>query len=254
MLIVTIFNYPDNEDYNNMCKCWIQQAVIHCGDSRILILTEQDSLPPDVNEFASRYPSVDIEKKTRSNHIDLSTAGQKANHNILFKLYNLCNITEPFIFVDADAFFLSNYENLLKASHDKPFIAVNHQKIPDHTSHLSYDFFNSGMMVVSDPAIFDWNALISRLIQDSKFIYPGTDQSMLNSYFKNMNYDYTHSLVSFGWNSCAKYTVYNPDKTALCIGLGAEYAVHLNHFWWEYKPWRLGCPIFSKMKNSNGEL
>jgi hypothetical protein len=247
MLIVTVFNYPDNENYNVMCSAWMHQVRKYFPDNDILILKEK----PLSSYLELKCLGLDIKSETKVRNTDISFAGhpdeRKASHNVLFKLHNLCLIDRPFIFIDADAFIIHEPNALIRASAQKPFIAVNHQIIPGQTDHLSEPVLNSGMMVVSDQSLFSWDSFISILLRDRRFVHPGTDQSLINSFFKEADYDYTHDDVGYEWNSWARYTVFNGEN-AFCKGLPVEHPVYLNHYWNDAKPWNIDCPIFKKYR------
>ena len=252
MKIVTIFNYPDEQHFNIMCCTWIRQVKRYCHDSEIMILSS-NNLPSTITTFMEKYTGIEVVIGDHNSTISFEGHPDcvKATHNVLFKLWNLCKIYEPFIFIDADAFILKDYDDLLSASKDKPLIGVNHQNIPGETDMLPEPVMNSGVMLVSDPRILDWDDIISILMRDRGFRYPGTDQSLLNSYLKESNYDYTHESVGFEWNSWAKYTVFDEQMNARCVGLDREHDVFINHYWNFAKPWNLDCPIYNEVKNEN---
>jgi len=230
-----------------MCIGWIRQVRKHLKDIRVEILTEKE-LPSCVKLEASESKvEVLIKQRLENNMVFPQSIRNKAQHNIFFKMYQLSNINEPFMFIDADAFLLGDINMPLKASEDKPFIAVNHQKVPNHCAHLPYKFLNSGVMVVSDPEFMNFNKLMQTFIDDRSFKYPGTDQAILNSYVRKIKYDYTHPNIGFEWNSCAGYTVFT-DKGATSIGLDYEHPVYINHYWHEFKPWNVGCPIYKEIE------
>lgn len=247
MLITSIFNYPDNENYNIMCSAWMHQVRKYFPDNDILVLSEK----PLPRYLETKCSSLNIRNEIRHRNTDISFLGhpdeKKASHNVLFKLYNLCLIDEPFIFIDADAFVIHDTKALINASKQKPFIAVNHQVIPGHTDHLSEPVLNSGVMLVSDQKLFSWNDFMAILFRDRRFVHPGTDQSLINSFFKEANYDYTHQDVGYEWNSWARYTVFD-GEIAYCKGLPVEHPVYLNHYWNDAKPWNINCPIYAKYK------
>jgi len=229
-----------------MCIIWATQIRKYCPKITVQVLSE-NTVPTVVQDFLLKNNIQIINKHRKDNIFSFnSDISKKAQHNIFFKMYNLCNEVEPYIFIDADAFLLSDIEDLLIASRDKPFIAVNHEKIPKHCAHLPYNFLNTGMMVVSDPSFLNFNKKIEILKRDRTFRYPGTDQSLVNSYVKELGYDYEHPLVGFGWNHCAGYTKFIEGDIAVSAGLGSEYRINLNHYWHEFKPWNVNCPIFKK--------
>jgi|GEM_PF-1813477 len=251
MKLVTIFNYPDRLNYNVMCIAWIQQAVKHCAGLPIEILKQAGELPPSVSDEAAKHQNITVVSRQKlANRFVFGGLNDKAQHNIFFKLYNLSLYDEPFVFVDADAFILASIQPLLDAAKSKPLIAVNHQNIPGHTSHLPDKFINTGVMAVSDPEIFQFDNFIQQLMEDKKLSFPGTDQSILNSYIRKIGYNPIHPDIGFEWNSCAGYTVFSNDGTARSAGLDVEHNVYINHYWDTYKPWNIDCPIYAAVKNS----
>ena len=83
---------------------------------------------------------------------------------------------------------------------------------------------------------------------------PGWDQAHIFRYCESISYDYTHPDVGYGWNSCAKYGKMQKDgDTWKCKYTGPAYPnedktydVHLNHYWWNFKPWQIDCPLFKE--------
>jgi hypothetical protein len=249
MNILTVFNYPDEEEYNIMCCAWIMQ-IRKYTTNKIIILT-QNEIREKINLFISKmnYQDIEFRKLNSTNQIDFRSHPdfKKASHNVNFKLFNLCKIKEPYIFIDADAFLLNSIEPLIKAGETKPLIAVNHQIIPGETDHLKEPVLNSGVMVVSDPNFMVWENFLKILFRDQGFRWPGTDQSLINSFCKESNYDYTHKDIGHGWNSWAKYTVFEEGE-AFCRGLLEEHRVFINHYWNKSKPWKVDCPIYKETK------
>lgn len=244
MDLITIFNYPkDNQNYTDMCRIWLQCANEFKGSLNVRIFT-QDGVNESVEELIKKY-GFSLEKLSgiKVNNGN-SAMANKMNHNIGFKLYNLCKQTEPFVFVDADAFILESMDTLVRLSAGKPFVGVNHEKVPNHTAHIPQRFLNSGVQVVNDPSILDFSK-----ITQMKIVMPGTDQSLLFSYFKFIGYDYTTPGVGFGWNAYAHYVdIINQDgKWIAKSKLENGHDVHINHYWNpESKPWNIDCPIYKK--------
>jgi len=245
MKIITICNYPDDIKFNAMCMTWAKQIRKHCQGIKIQVLTE-NGVPPIVERcFSENNVEIVYKERMENNFKFNNSISQKAQHNVFFKMFNLCNENEPYIFIDADAFLLTPIDCLIEASKDKPFIAVNHEKVPNHCENLPYDFLNTGVMIVSDPDFLNFDRKIDILKRDGKFIYPGTDQSLINSYVKEAKYDYSHELVGFGWNHCAGYTEFS-DNGAFNSGLHGNYEININHYWYNFKPWNVGCPLYQE--------
>lgn len=241
MNIITIFNYPKNDtNYTKMCYTWLNQIKKYSDGFNVKILTENgvnDIIKNIIEGFG--FNLVTLSRK------DLGYGNEKFAHNIGFKLYNLCNETEPFIFIDADAFVLRDLNDLVKFSEGKPFVCINHEKIPRHTAQFKYEFLNSGVQICNDPSILDFEEIIK-----CKMVVPGSDQSMLYTYFKEIEYDYTHKNVGFEWNSYAKYVKLsksdNGEWFGVSKGLNYEHPVYINHYWYDAKPWDIKCQMFKE--------
>ena len=176
MKLITIFNFPNQENYNALCKWWVSQCL---ENSELNIeIWHRDS----INHLELADDRIKLIKKGEieiSRFLKPNLISDKAQHNIGFKLYNLCQESEPFIFIDADAILLKDITPLINASKDKPFIAINHQDIPGHTSHIPYRFLNSGVQICSDPSILDFDEIVKVQNIYDNFVVPGTDQSMI---------------------------------------------------------------------------
>lgn len=230
MKLITIFNFPDEYNYNRLCHWWLSQALENT-DIPIEIWYRDD-----ITHLNIKTDRVKLKRKPEIELQQLLPEGiitDKVKHNVGFKLYNLCQESEPFIFVDADAIILKNIQPLLDAAADKPFIAVDHQNIPGHTSHIPGKFLNSGVQVCSDSKFLDFKTIMKYQQKFSKFLYPGTDQSMLKTYFKYTGYDYTHPGIGFEWNHCA--------GVHGCID-----NICINHYWYNFKPWNIDCLLWLK--------
>lgn len=235
MKLITIFNFPDNENYNNLCHWWLQQALIN-SDLDVEIwyydnIKHLHYIPEIWNERVKmlQKPKLDI-----SNKLPSSLVSDKSKHNVGFKLYNLCEETEPFIFVDADAIILKNVKPLIEASKRKPVIMIDHQSVPGHTAHLSLNFLNSGVQIVSNPSLLNFEAILQYQSMYGRFICPGTDQAMLYCYFYHIGYNYRDSEIGYEWNNCAGLN--SVDIDTVCI----------NHYWYNFKPWQINCPLWKE--------
>ena len=252
MKLITIYNYPDDENYNKQCLWWFSQALKNSGNMPIEIWFEIE--PPVMYEIKfisllSVNRDIKFVKKDRvdlSEYIPSQYIDDKCSHNVGFKLWNLCKEEDPFIFVDADAIILEPLDYLVQRA-TKPIIMVDHQTIKGHTDFLPYNFLNSGVQVCADPSILNFNDIIKSFLDIGGYLCPGTDQAMLFGYFRSLEYDYTHPEIGFGWNSCAGFTMVIGDN-ALCYGLGDEYPVYINHYWYTYKPWTINCPLFNRFR------
>lgn len=241
MNVITIFNYPKEDDnFTKMCYIWLDRVKIHGKGFKVKIFTETG-----VNEvLQNKIQECNFELVTLKS-TKLDNKNSKHLHNVGFKLFNLCNEKEPFIFIDADAFVLEDLIKLKELAKNKPFVCINHETIPGHTEHIKYKFLNSGVQICNDNRILKFNS-----ISKSKIVAPGTDQSMLFTYFNNIKYDYTHPKVGFEWNSYAKYVELYKDENGnwkgLSKGLDYEHPVYINHYWYDAKPWNINCKIFKE--------
>lgn len=249
MKLITIFNYPDDGNYNELCLWWYLQALKNSGDMPIEIWYEEEPAVMDQIKMSSLAIDRDI-KFVQKDRVDLSEyipqnyIDEKCSHNVGFKLWNLCKEEEPFIFVDADAVILEPLHYLVERA-TKPIIMVDHQAIKGHTDFLPYKFLNSGVQICADPSILNFNDIIKTFLAAGGYFCPGTDQAMLFGYFRSLEYDYTHPEIGYGWNSCAGFTKLIGDKP-VCSGLeNSDYPVYINHYWYTYKPWTINCPLFN---------
>lgn len=241
MNIITVFNYPDDAKYNTMFKIWLFQALLSKsktpGIDKIKILTEgmADGLVAFVDNM--KCEDIVIEYRTRKK---LENVPHRWLHNVGFKLYNLCLETEPFVFVDADAIIMTDMNDIVSASQDKPFICVDHQTIPKHTDKFNFRFMNTGFFVVSDTTFLDFDVIYKC---KQVFQCPGTDQYLMNNYCRYLGYDYRHPLVHYGWNSCGGYKIVQ-DECIMSSGIEEKHRVHVLHYWDVFKPWITPCPIY----------
>jgi hypothetical protein len=83
--------------------------------------------------------------------------------------------------------------------------------------------------------------------KEEMFASPGTDQAVLYRYFRSIGYDYTHPEIGPEWNSCAGVTEVRREGerwTARTRGLARDHDVKLIHYWSQFKPWAIDCPIY----------
>jgi hypothetical protein len=120
-------------------------------------------------------------------------------------------------------------------------------------------FLNSGLQLVSDPAFYDLGAILAvqsaaaplsraaDYTKDEMFACPGADQAVLFRYFRAIGYDYTHAEIGPEWNSSAGVTRARRDGGrwhARTHGLARDHDVHLIHYWSQFKPWAIDCPVY----------
>lgn len=180
-----------------------------------------------------------------------------APNNVKNKLYNLCNLNFEFIYLDLDMYVNADLSFLWEKRKEKPFIATIHQKNIRGKNSLHIDqknaFMNSGLQIVSDPDILNYNDFFNFGKKTNfAFSIKGTDQALLNEYFKSINYDFNHEKIGCEWNSCAAYGLvfkYNNKFKITYKNENLLYTVKINHYWNEFKPWNINCPIFNYYKD-----
>jgi lipopolysaccharide biosynthesis glycosyltransferase len=178
------------------------------------------------------------------------------HHNVRFKLYHLTKWPRPFIFLDVDAILFGSISKLIEASIDKPFIAVNHQEIPNHTEGKE-PYLNGGVQIVSQPGYFTYEDFTK---QTEALLCPGHEQALIYTHFRNIGYDYTHPDVDYRWNSCSGYNeIKNVNGKWVCLSRGTNALdsylksntisegsyIMINHYWDEFKPWKIDCPMYN---------
>lgn len=253
--VITVFNYPNEDRYNTMFKVWVLQVLrsivatnralpedsLHrMGCVRVLT----HGLVPPLKEFVAALNCSLLEICELPERTVLNAPNTKFSHNVGFKLYYLCQETDPFVFIDADAIVLTDMTPVLAAATEsdaKPFISVDHQTIPRHTTRFSFRFMNTGFFIVSDPSFMDFDAIVNA---PQVFRCPGTDQYYLNNYCRSIKYDYTHPLIHYGWNSCAGYKRADGSGGYVSDGIPEKHPIHILHYWDEFKPWTTPCPVY----------
>jgi hypothetical protein len=247
--IVTIMNYPPDPRYRRMCHAFLDSVIAH-GATSVTILYEDE--PPVVS--ADHRRAAEIEILQRPSH-DVG----HSHFNLRFKLANLAMLDFPFLYLDADTLVLGDLNELWGRRHAKPWIGIDHQWIPSDPRTHRAPFLNSGVQVVSDPDFYDLKAILAvqnavaplahaaDFTKDEMFACPGTDQAVLYRYFRSIGYDYTHPEIGSEWNSCAGVTrVWREGESwkARTGGLAADHEVKLIHYWSQFKPWAIRCPIY----------
>jgi hypothetical protein len=121
------------------------------------------------------------------------------------------------------------------------------------------------VQLVSDPAFYDLDAILAvqnavvplaRYVDRSKadmFPCPGHDQAVLFRYFRTIGYDYRHPEIGLEWNSCAGMTTV--ERTGdRWIGTAGGLDVQLIHYWSQFKPWAIDCPIYAAYAGTDGRV
>jgi hypothetical protein len=232
-----------------MCYVFLDSVIAH-GAKRITLLYEEHK--PAV--LAAHRQAAEIDLLQRPSH-DVG----HPHFNLRFKLANLASLTFPFLYLDADTVVLSDLDYLWQRSASKPWIGVDHQVVPSAPRTHRPPFLNSGLQLVSDPEFYDLQAILAAqnavvplsryqdVGKDDMFACPGHDQAVLYRYFRTIGYDYRHPEIGCGWNSCAGATKvwFEEGKwKARTWGLGRDYDVHIVHYWSQFKPWAIRCPLF----------
>ena len=247
--VVTIMNYPPDPRYGRMCDAFLDSVVTH-GAERVTILYEDHE--PEIAPAHRRLAEIDV---VRKKSFDVG----HPHFNLRFKLPNLAALDFPFLFLDADSYVLGDLNELWAKRHDKPWIGIDHQWVPSDPRTHREPFLNSGLQLVSDPSFYNLDAILavqnavaplhraSEFGKYEMFACPGADQALLFRYFRTIGYDYRHPAIGPEWNSCAGVTAVRREGNewkASTVGLSETYDVKLIHYWSQFKPWRIGCPIY----------
>ncbi len=246
MNIVTIMDFPDDEKYNAMCMIWMRRVQRHAPGAHVRILTS-GGLPRCVREYFDSFPDVTVQKAMRRN------IGEFDHFNLAIKLFNLSHITEPFIFLDADMFVLSDLDFLWKRRNDKPFIGVYDPILAGHES-AACRKLNSGLQIVSNTSFYNYDAIVECSRRDGhRSALKGDDQMLLSGYFRSIGYDFSHPEIGAGWNSCSRYTRLFKNAQGEWTGMtrdkpgGPDVHAHIVHYWnGACRPWNMDCPLFAE--------
>jgi hypothetical protein len=257
--VVSIMNYPPDLRYRRMCYVFLDSVIAH-GAASVTLLYEDH--PPVVAPEHRRAIDVEVRRE----------CSQDVGHphfNLRFKLPNLAALNFPFLYLDADTVVLADLGYLWDRRGDKPWVGVDHQWVPSDTRTHRPPFLNSGLQLVSDPAFYDLRAILAvqnavaplsraaEFTKDEMFACPGADQALLYRYFRTIGYDYTHPDIGPEWNSCAGVTeVRNVGGkwVARTRGLAADHDVQIIHYWSQFKPWAVGCPIYESYARVDDQL
>lgn len=276
--VLTIYNYSKYDLHLIFLRIWLHQVNKLCPKNhvKILSLKTEPNLVKKWHEYY-KFQWITLSKGQGYHHNILKKFTNRReylrnynfekqkvkllnNHNIRFKMWHLTHLKSPFIFLDIDAIIFQPISQILSYLNDKPFIAINHQKIPHHTE-FKEPFLNGGVQMVSKPGTFSYEKFTEQL---EPLYCPGAEQALMYTTFKNLNYDYTHPKIGFEWNSCSGYNEVvkledgtwkcysrgylknDPSKQSDSIPPGVEIAV--NHYWDEFKPWKVDCPMYEEFR------
>jgi hypothetical protein len=249
MNIVTIFDYNlDNPNNKTMLRMFISGIEENCNryPYKIWIITNQCG---KINQIFSESFVKTIKSKSQQNNRFVP----EKMPNIKNKLYDLCSIDFDFIYLDVDMYINADLNFLWERRKAKPFISTIHQKnIEGHIGEKN-EFMNSGLQIVSDPSFLNYDKLHDFAVKKNfKFDNPGTDQALLDAYCNQIGYDFIHPEIGCEWNSCAGYGLVDIDDEynfhIKYKNQDTEYPVKINHYWNEFKPWIINCPIFKFYK------
>ncbi|MFO0935739.1 MAG: hypothetical protein U0798_04375 [Gemmataceae bacterium] len=247
--VVTIMNFPPDVRVRQMTYAFLDSVVKH-GAQRITILYE-DSKPEIAEEHRRQVPIEVVQGRS----YDVG----HPHFNLRFKLPNLASLDFPFLFIDSDTYILGDLNELWSRRTLKPWIGIDHQWVPSDPRTHREPFLNSGVQLVSDPRFYDLEKILAvqsavaplhRAAEFGKyemFACPGADQAVLFRYFRTIGYDYRHPEIGPEWNSCAGVTSVRREGDewkAETVGLSEKYPVKLVHYWSQFKPWRIDCPIY----------
>lgn len=228
MNLITIYNYADNK-YEILLREWLHFAIQQNINIKIYTNTET-VIPEFAKSYAVKKPSIKIK------------GTPKAKHNIGFKLFNLCNEHEPFIYVDVDAIIIKgNLLDMAASVANRAYTAINHEQIKGITTQYP-PFLNSGVQIVWDTTFLSFSSIYKMMNKKSDI--PGTDQKLLWQYFQSINYDYTSNIIGSEWNSCAKYAVHLNPPFGDVISSITQKNINILHYWYDSKPWKINCPIY----------
>lgn len=244
--IVTLFAYskahPSYDNYLKLMRLWLYQVFNHThqmNPCKVSILTQTD--PQEVLQ-----PLASMLKRLGDMEVVVVRKNTIPRTPFLFgfKLYNLGQVEEPFLYLDCDAIPLSNLNHLWKLRKIKPFIGTNHQIVKGHTDKIDPNFLNSGVLVVGDPSFCSFEKVFSTVSLNAMPNIPGGDQMILYAYCKALGYEYEHPLMDVSWNSCSALTKFLDVKKGEAVNNLDGKKVNINHYWANFKPWEIGCPLF----------
>jgi hypothetical protein len=257
MNLVTVMNYDfADERQLVMCKMWMD-SVQRCNPQAAITVLVLQPLPVGLQRYFGRFGNVRVVKGSYDPETRVLRT-RHATHNIFFKLFQLAQLSEPFIFLDADIAVLESLEYLWERRQAKPWIGIDHQRnIPGNTGDVP--FLNAGVQIVGDPEFYDYGRILAcGRACDFRFDVPGSDQGCLWTYFRSIAYDYTHSEIGTEWNACAGFVDLTRDQggrwRGRVRGLESVHDVYVNHYWHAFKPWRIGCPLYAEARAGLAEV
>ena len=261
MNVVTVMNY-DLSDKNHLVMCcnWIRQAGRNLSkDDSCFIFTKRRP-HPILASFAGqdsrfRFCIREGMKDTRDVYFPMCSTHSKGE-NLTYKLYVACGLDFPFVFMDADTVMLEPLNDLEFLFDEMPAIFIDHECVKGHTDGFP-PFINSGVFMVNDPSkeIMNWSKFLEHAakcgfnckFKGSNQHIPGTDQSVIKSYFDSIGYEYRHEKFGIHYNTCAEGVNIFKDSSGWKARNSNGEAVKIVHYWGPFKPWSVGCPIFKEL-------
>lgn len=261
LTVVSIMNYPPEPKLLRMCYIFLD-SIIAQGAQRILLIYYQHK--PVVTARHRKLAEIEVRQ---GSWLDVGYP----HFNACFKLPNLAKLDFPFLYLDVDMVLLRDLNYLWQRRHDKPWIGINHQVVPfDDRTHRP-PFLNSGLQIVGDPSFYKLDAILdaqnavrplntyTKIANEDMDMFPcpGVDQALLFRYFTTIGYDYTHPEIGPEWNSCSAVTEIRSENgqwKAHTRGLEPGYEVFNVHYWSQYKPWAINCPIYNSYAWVDAEL
>jgi len=269
MMIVTIMDYPQGE-FDWMLKVWMLQVQQNCSGAKVVVILGERGLSPEVDTYFSKWNNVEIRQGSIATSADIEplrreneaeTLKFQQSYLMRFKLWNLCHIGAPYIFLDADAFVLSDLSALWTLASGRRFLGTSHDWYGGPTLDM-----NSGVMVVNDPSVLDWGEVIRArplvlnpefypygyIRDDIPFIRPMfNDQTQIQYHLYTKNIEWKHPQA-YGWNASPKVVrlfldngkwkgfFATPDPHAHAKPLESipdnSRPVHVVHYWGTSKP------------------
>ena len=202
MKLVTIMDYCDS-NYVSMCKIWIYLARRFNPEAEIYIFSQNDI--DEIQNFALRFNKIYFRKLPLLSFLQRSQVKGKVDktcHDVKLALWpaiEQCRLRK-FIYVDADAFILNTLSPWWKIIDSKPFIAVPeriiNRKILYNAGVFSYSSSNNFITLQKLKKQYE--------IDHNKIVLPSSDQGLLNSYFRRINYIAHLQQIDYSYNCMAK--------------------------------------------------
>jgi len=203
MHIITIMNYKERSALI-MCKAWIYFAKRFNPKATISIFYHDDI--SQIRQFASYYLNISFVKIRFPKGLSALSRGHTHHpaqdlRLALWKQLELLQITK-FIYIDADAFILGSLNNWWNIIDLKPYIAIPECRMPSGRLRL-----NAGVHSYCDQSGFiTYDKLINQYKRDgNRILVEAGEQGLIYSYFRRINYTYTHPTIDYAYNSIAKY-------------------------------------------------